>query len=154
MASFVGDYTGKIDTKGRVSLPSALKKQMESSVADKFVAKKDIYEKCVILYTNEEWERQNEIIRSKLNPYNREHNKFLREFYRGTVEINLDANNRLLIPARLLEYAEIDKDICFSGQDKKIELWSKENYEKGEEASDDFANLAEKIMGGDLFNGL
>ncbi len=153
MASFIGDYTGKIDAKGRVSLPSALKKQTDGSVVDKFVAKKDIYEPCIILYTTDEWERQNELIRAKLNPYNREHNKFLREFYRSAVEITLDSNNRLLIPARLLEYAKIEKEVSFSGQDKKIELWAKELYEQSETSSEDFANMATKFLGGDL-NGI
>lgn len=150
MASFVGDYKGKIDTKGRVSLPSALKKQMQSDAAEKLIAKEDIYEKCIVLYTQEEWERQNEIIRSRLNPYNREHNKFLREFYRSTTEINIDGNNRILLPARLLEYAEIEKELYFSGQDRKIEVWAKGLYEAGEQSSEDFASLAEKVMGGDL----
>ncbi len=150
MASFIGEYTGKIDPKGRVSLPSALKKQMESADADTFVAKQDIYEKCILLFTIEEWERQNQIIRAKLNPYNKEHNSFLREFYRGAVEITMDANNRLLLPERLLTYAQIDKDIYFSGQDKKIEIWAKEVYENSGQSSDEFANLAQKIMGGEL----
>jgi MraZ protein len=151
MASFIGDYTGKIDPKGRVSLPSALKKQMEGSAdAETFVAKRDIYEKCIILYTKEEWERQTQILRAKLNPYNKDHNQFLREFFRGTVEITLDSSNRLLLPERLSEYAEIDKDVYFSGQDKKIEIWAKAVYEAKEQSSDDFADLAQKIMGGEL----
>ena len=149
MTSFVGDYTGKIDTKGRVVFPSALKKQMQGASVEKFVIKKDIFEKCLIIYTTEEWERQNTILREKLNPYNKEHNNFLREYYRGTVEVNLDSNNRILLPARLLEHAGIEKEIYFSGQDKKIEIWSKEIFEKQIQEPDDFASLAEKILGGE-----
>lgn len=150
MASFVGDYTGKVDTKGRITFPSAFKKQLPDKVAETFVVKKDIFEKCLILYTSEEWERQNNIIRASLNPYNREHSKFLREFYRGTAEIIIDSNNRLLIPSRLLGYAEISDSVVLSGQDKKIEIWAKVSYESIEENADDFASLAEKIMGGSI----
>lgn len=150
MASFVGDYTGKVDTKGRITFPSAFKKQLPDKVAETFVVKKDIFEKCLILYTSEEWERQNNIIRASLNPYNREHSKFLREFYRGTAEIIIDSNNRLLIPSRLLGYAEISDSVVLSGQDKKIEIWAKDSYESIEEDADDFASLAEKIMGGSI----
>jgi len=150
MASFVGDYTGKVDVKGRFILPSAFKKQLPENQPLTFVVKKDIFEKCLILYTSEEWERQNSIIRAGLNPYNREHARFLREFYRGTAEVNLDSNNRLLIPSRLLDFGQISNSVVLSGQDKKIEIWSKQAYEKIEEDADDFASLAEKIMGGNM----
>ncbi len=150
MTSFIGDYTGKVDSKGRVVLPSSFVKQMSDANDGKFVIKNDIFEKCLILYSIDEWERQKSIIRAKINPYKRDHNKFLREFYRNTFEVALDSNNRILLPAKLVEYAEIKKEVNFSGQDKKIEIWSGDIYQSVAQESDDFANLAEDIMGGDL----
>jgi len=148
MTTFIGDYNCRVDEKGRVTFPSSLKKQMDAASQNRFVVKKDIFEQCLVLYPIEEWERQNAIIRSKVNPYNKEHNKFLRNFYRGSAEIILDGNNRLLIPKRLLELAEISKEAILAGQYGKIEIWSKELYEAVEESNEDFAALAEKIMGG------
>lgn len=148
MANFVGDYNCKMDAKGRVVLPSSLKKQLSSASETTFVIKKDIFEKCLTLYPMKEWERQNEIIRSKVNPYNKEHNQFLRGFYRGTAQIELDANNRLLIPKRLTDLVGIDRDLVFAGQDGRIEIWASDQYERMEPNEDDFATLAEKIMGG------
>lgn len=150
MITFIGDYNCKVDEKGRVTFPSTLKKQMGSVSQGRFVVKKDIFEECLVLFPIEEWERQNSIIRSKINPYNKEHNKFLRNFYRGSAEIILDSNNRMLIPKRLLDLANISKEAILTGQDGKIEIWSKELYDSDEEAYDDFAALAEKIMGGEL----
>lgn len=147
MHSFIGDYTCKIDAKGRVLLPSAFKRQMPENSKDSFVVKKDIYENCLILYTIDEWEKQNEVLRSKLNPYNKEHSKLLREYYRGTAEVALDSSNRLLLPKRLLDQAGIDKEICMSGQDKKIEIWSKEVYDSNGIDEDEFSSLAQKLLG-------
>lgn len=147
MHSFIGDYICKLDSKGRVLLPSAFKKQMPENSADTFVIKKDIYEKCLILYTNDEWENQNKLLREKLNPYNKEHSKLLRAYYRGTAELKLDASNRLLLPKRLLELVDVDREICMSGQDKKIEIWSKEIYDAIEIGEDEFSDLAEKLLG-------
>jgi len=150
VASFIGDYSGKIDPKGRIVFPSGLMKQLPEEPEHKFVVKQDIYEKCLIVYSFEEWNRLLNMMRSKLNMFNKEHANFLRQFYKGTVEVTLDNNNRMLIPARLLKYAEIDKDFYFSAQDRKIEIWSKENYEKSEQPDFDFAALAEKVMGGEF----
>ncbi|MBS3769723.1 MAG: division/cell wall cluster transcriptional repressor MraZ [Bacteroidales bacterium] len=147
MATFIGDYTCKVDAKGRITFPSAFKKQMTSSEGDHFVVKKDIFEKCLVLYPMEEWNRQNRLIREKINPYDKEHNRFLRNFYRGTAEVSLDGNSRLLIPKRLLDTVEISKEVIMAGQDGKIEIWARHLYEKMQESEDDFANLAQKIMG-------
>ncbi len=150
MRSFIGDYICKLDARGRVLLPSAFQKQMEESSNDTFVLKKDVYEKCLILYTIDEWENQNKLLREKLNPYNREHSKLLRAYFRGTAEIKLDTNNRLLFPKRLLELAGIKKVIYLSGQDKKIEVWAKEIYEAMDIEQEEFSQLAEKILGNDI----
>ncbi len=150
MAIFIGDFTAKIDSKGRVNFPAAFLKQMPENSEYTFVIKKGIYDKCLIIYTAEEWARQTDIINKKTNPYNRKHSLFLREFYKGTAELKLDPNNRILIPARLLEEIGVEKEIQLLGQNRKIELWAAEEYKQNEISSDDLANLAEEIMGGDL----
>lgn len=152
MTNFLGEYSAKIDSKGRVNFPSAFIKQMTEDSVKKFVVKKDIYSKCLIIYTIEEWERQVEIINKNTNPYNRKHATFLRQFFKGVAELKLDANNRILIPSRLLVGVEIEKEITFLGQIQKIELWSTKEYEKNDIDADDFANLTEDIIGGDIIN--
>ncbi len=147
MATFIGDYTCRVDAKGRIILPAAFKKQMPQAAMDKFVVKKDVFEQCLVLFPMDEWDRQNSIIRSRINPYNKEHSRFLREFYKGTAEVLLDASNRMLIPRKLLDLAEIDNEALLAGQDGKIELWSKDLYDEQSGKADDFALLAEKIMG-------
>jgi len=150
MTTFIGEYSCKVDAKGRIMLPSAFKKQMPSASSDKFVVKKDIFEQCLVLYPMDEWERQNKLIRSRLNPYNKDHNRFLRNFYRGTAELVLDSNNRMLIPKRLLELIRAKKEVILAGQDGKIEIWAQDIYVGGADGEDEFASLAEKIMGGTL----
>lgn len=150
MATFIGDYTCKIDAKGRIILPMAFKKQLPASAQDHFVVRRDIFERCLVLYSSEDWNRQIERIRSRINPYNREHNLFLRNFFKGTAELTLDNNNRLLVPRRLLELAGIKRDVVLAGQDGRIELWAADLYEKIDMPTDDFANLAEKLMGNRL----
>lgn len=150
MTTFIGEFLCKIDTKGRLVLPAALKKQMSQGAQERFVIKKDIFEKCLVLYPMDEWERQNQIIKKKLNPYNKEHNKFLRGFYKSAAEVALDANNRLLIPKRLLDVVQIENEVYLAGQNSKIEIWAKGLYDAFDESEDDFASLAESIMGGDF----
>jgi MraZ protein len=150
MATFIGDYTCKVDAKGRIILPMAFKRQMPAGAQDHFVVRKDIFERCLVLYSIEDWNRQIEKIRSRINPYNREHNLFLRNFFKGTAELTLDNNNRLLVPKRLMDLAGIQRDVVLAGQDGRIEMWAADMYEKIDMPSEDFANLAEKLMGNRL----
>ena len=150
MATFIGDYECKLDTKGRVILPMAFKKQMPASSQDHFVVRKDIFENCLVLYSIEDWNRQLDKFRRKINAYNREHNMFIRNFFKGTAEISLDNNNRLLVPKRLMDLIGADRDVVLAGQDGRIEIWASNVYDKIDMTADDFANLAEKLMGGSL----
>jgi MraZ protein len=148
MITFIGEYTCKLDIKGRVMLPAAFKKQMPAGNQEKFVIKKDIFERCLVLYPIEEWERQNKLIQKKINPYNKEHNMFLRRFFKGMAEILIDSNNRLLIPKRLLDEVGVDKEVVLAGQLGKIEIWAKDQYDRIDVGNDEFAGMAEKIMQG------
>jgi MraZ protein len=148
MTTFIGEYTCKLDSKGRLMLPVAFKKQNNGSVQDRFVIKKDIFVNCLILYPIEEWERQNRLIRKQLNPYNKEHNMFLRRFFKGMAEVTLDSNNRMLIPKRLLDEVKADKEIVLAGQLGKIEIWAKDQYDSISVGDDELANMAEKFMQG------
>jgi MraZ protein len=123
---------------------------MPSDARDQFVVRKDIFENCLVLYSIEDWDRQLEKIRGRINPYNREHNKFLRNFFKGTAELTLDANNRMLVPKRMLEIIGADRDVVLAGQDGRIEIWAADAYDKIDMSAEDFANLAEKLMGGTL----
>ena len=147
MATFIGDYQCKVDVKGRIILPMAFKKQMPADGLDHFVVRKDMFENCLVLYAMEDWNRQLEKIRKKLNPFNREHNKFLRNFFMGTAELSLDNNNRILVPKRLMDLIGADRDVVLAGQDGRIEIWSADTYAKIAMPADDLGNLGEKLLG-------
>lgn len=147
MTVFTGDFDVKLDAKGRFLFPAALLQQAGEEGQTAFIIKKDIYEPCLTVFTKSEWERQVETVRKNLNPFNRQHNIFLREFFKDTAECALDSNNRMVIPKRLVQAVDLQSDICIIGLDTKIEIWSKEEYEKSHLTAEDFALLAEKILG-------
>lgn len=149
MSSFVGDYICKLDDKGRVLVPAAFKRQSKG-VFDRFILKKDIFEDCLVLFTIEEWERQIELIKKKINPYVQAQNRFLREFYKSAAEVEIDSNGRILIPKRFVEMVGLVKEVVFVGIGDKIEIWSKDKYYMSDMSQEDFAADAEKFLGGEI----
>lgn len=135
-----------MDAKGRVLLPMALRKQMLEEGSDVFVLRKDIYESCLVLYSKDEWDRQTEILGKKLNPYNRQHNEFLRLYYKDVERVEIDSVGRILISARMKTLAGLDKELVLAGQLGKVEIWSKTQYDNSTKM-DQFSVLAEKLLG-------
>ena len=97
---------------------------MPADAQDHFVVRKDIFENCLVLYSIEDWNWQLGKIRKRINPYNREHNMFLRNFFKGTAELSLDNNNRMLVPKKLLDMIGVERDVVLAGQDGRIEIWA------------------------------
>ncbi len=146
MTRFLGEFECKLDAKGRLSLPSGLRKQLSPEAKDKFVLNRG-FENCLALYPMNEWEKISAEV-NQLNMYVKKNREFARYFYRGASELELDAAGRILLPKRMSEYAGIDKDIILSAWHNKIEIWSKEKFEALlNDEPKDFASLAEEVMG-------
>ena len=131
MVKFIGEYNVKVDDKGRVIFPAAFKSIMPADGDMRFVVRKDIFENCIEMYTFAEWERQSELVRSKLNiTFNEKHAKFWRAYMHNSAIVEPDAKlGRLSIPKKLLELIGVAREVVFSGNDHKIEIWAKENVE-------------------------
>lgn len=155
MITFIGEHSTKIDAKGRVSFPSQLKRQLETTDDTvRFVLKKSNYKECLELHPLESWQAMMLQLTKKLNPvFNKKHNAFLTQFSKGTSEVALDSIGRLLVPKSLCEYAAIEKDVVFLGVANIIEVWSKESFEAATNTlpTEDFEQLADDIFG-DNFN--
>lgn len=154
MINLFGTYECKVDAKGRLMVPAPMKKQLSPVLPEGFVLKRSVFQKCLELYPMEEWNKQMEGL-DKLNRFVPKNNEFIRKFTAGVKFVEVDANGRLLIPKDLLGYAGIGKDIVLASAIKIIEIWDKEKYENSVYSSDeDFAVLAEEVMGNRTENGV
>ena len=147
--SLIGTYECKIDSKGRLMLPSAFKKQLSSVMQKGFVLKRAVFQPCLELYPMSEWEVLMQKV-NKLNRFKKKNNDFIRRFTAGVKFIELDASGRLLVAKDLIAFASMSKNIVVSSVGNILEIWDKENYEKAiDDAVLDFADLAEEVMGQD-----
>ena len=149
MNYLIGTYECKIDVKGRLLIPSAFKKQLAPVIPKGFVLKRAVFQNCLELYPLDQWEELIKKVNS-LNRFKKKNNDFIRRFTAGVKFIELDGNGRLLIPRDLIEFSNINRDVTLSSSVNIIEIWDKSSYEKAiADSRDDFAQLAEEVMGGD-----
>ncbi len=146
MVSLLGEYECKLDSKSRISLPSGLKRQLPPEARNRFVINRGL-EQHLTLFPFPEWERVSAEV-NRLNLYVKKNRDFVRYFHRGATELKLDSAGRILLPKRLMEYAAIQEEVILSAFGQRIEVWAKGLYDDAlSNAPDDYAELAEEIMG-------
>ena len=122
---------------------------MSSVLSKGFVLKRAVFQNCLELYPINEWEELIKRVNS-LNRFKKKNNDFIRRFTAGVKFIEVDNNNRILIPKDLIEFSNIKRDIVFSSSVNIIEIWDKDKYENAiVDSRQDFAKLAEEVMGDD-----
>lgn len=146
MLQLLGEYECKVDSKGRLRVPTPLLKQLGEEQEFQFVVNRG-FERHLMLYPKVVWDRISSEV-NQLNTYNRKNLAFIRYFYRGAQEISVDSADRVLLPRKLLEYAGIEKELVIFAYNDRMELWARDEYENLlMQEPEDFLDLAEEVMG-------
>lgn len=147
MLNLIGVHECKMDAKGRVMIPSALKKQLLPMLEQGFVIKRSVFQKSLELYPMQEWNTvMNKV--NRLNRFVKKNNDFIRMFTAGVKTIEVDANGRLNIPKDLMNFAGLSSELVLSATVGIIEVWDKQAYEDTiNNPVVDFGSLAEDVMG-------
>lgn len=142
---FVGNHRHSIDNKGRVAIPSKMRKFLSPDAQQSFMVIRGI-NKCIDLFPMNVWQKITEDIKA-LGHYNEEDNDFLRQYLSNATLETMDAQSRIPIPKVLLDHAGINKEVVIAGMMDKIEIWSAEEYDrKMNQSTDSFAEVAQKVM--------
>ena len=143
---FLGNIEAKTDTKGRAFLPAVFRKVLQASGEENLVLRRDVFQKCLVLYPESVWNARLDLLKQQLRPWKQSHQQMFRQFVSEAEVVTLDGNGRFLISKRLQKIAEIDQDIQFIGMDDTIEIWSPRNLEQTLKTDEDFGSEFENIM--------
>ena len=143
---FLGNIEAKTDAKGRVFLPATFRKVLQTEGVEQLVMRKDVHEKCLVLYPESVWNEQMDMMRSRLNRWNRQQQQIFRQFVSDVEPVTLDGNGRFLISRRWQEMAEIDQAVRFIGVGDTIEIWAVKESEEPFVDADTFGKALEELM--------
>ena len=122
---FIGEYQHTIDPKGRVILPAKFREEL----GEKFVVTKGL-DNCLFVYPNEEWKNLEQKLRT-LPLTSKEARAFIRFFFAGAAECEVDKQGRILIPSNLREHAKLDKELVIIGVSTRVEIQSGPRANRG-----------------------
>jgi len=141
---FRGRYEHTIDLKGRLSVPSRFRETLSERYDSRLVVTS--YDGCLLVYPLAEWQTLEARV-AELPSFNKDTKAFLRFFYSGAVDCPIDKLGRILVPQDLRNYAKLEKDVILVGAFKRIEIWSKAEWERieGEASKEDLVATLERL---------
>lgn len=119
----LGEYSHNLDAKGRVSVPAKFREDLGHT----FVVTKGL-DNCLFAYSKEEWKTFEEKLKN-LPLTNMNARNFIRFFFSGATECEIDKQGRINIPQNLREYASLSKDVYIIGVSTRVEIWDKEKWD-------------------------
>ena len=137
---FYGEFQHTVDPKGRVIVPSTFREEL----GEKFILTKGL-DDCLFVYSMTEWSNLEAKLKT-LPLSNKDARAFVRFFFSGATECEVDKQGRILIPQNLRSYAGLEKDIYIIGVSTRVEVWDKakwETYNGDESLNPD--SIAEKM---------
>lgn len=143
---FLGNIEAKADAKGRVFLPSVFRKELATGGDECLVMRKDIHQRCLVLYPEHVWNELTDGLNARLNYWNGLHRQLYRQLMTDVDLLTLDGNGRLLLPRRYLQMAGISQQIIFKGMGDTIEIWSPEEEQRVMLDAAVFSQSIEEVM--------
>lgn len=125
---FIGEFTHKIDGKGRMAVPAKFRDQLGTTA----VITKGL-DSCLVIYPKHEWDLLAEKLAAM--PLSKANTRaFARLMLAGAMEVDLDAQGRVMVPDYLKNYADLEGTAVVTGLYNRIEVWCEESWEKYRDA--------------------
>ncbi|HEX4714885.1 MAG TPA: division/cell wall cluster transcriptional repressor MraZ [Ktedonobacteraceae bacterium] len=126
---FLGEYEHTIDTKGRMAVPAKFRGHLDrGAVISKGMGR------CLSVYTMTRWEEKSAaLVEGKSNEELRD---FERRIYPSASEVELDGQGRLVIPAKLREYAGLNGEVTVAGVRDHVEIWDRKSWQEYQQRLD------------------
>ena len=130
---FLGEYEHTIDAKARLAVPAKFRGQLEhGAVLSKGMGR------CLSVYTMTRWEEKSAaLVADKSDEQLRD---FERRIYPSANEVELDSQGRLVIPAKLREYASLGNEVTIAGVRDHFEIWDRKTWQEYQQKLDSEGN--------------
>jgi MraZ protein len=119
---FLGEYEHTIDAKGRMAVPARFRAALDrGAILSKGMGA------CLSVYTVQRWqERSDALVAGKTSEELRD---FERRIFPSASEVELDAQGRIVIPAKLRSYAQLTTEVAVVGVRDHIEIWDRSTWQ-------------------------
>jgi len=142
---FRGRFVHTIDSKGRMSIPSGFRAELEHR-SDRAPIVTTSFE-CLHLYPYEDWrEVERRIIENATE--DADYQAYTRLMLSGAAECPIDKQGRMLVPPILRDHAGLDREVIIAGVGPRIEIWDKDRFDENlKQTQARYPEISSKVAG-------
>ena len=118
-----------MDTKGRIAIPSRVRESLQECGGYRIVVTAHTENRCLHVFPEPQWLEVLPTIES-LPSFNKVSRRTKLLLIGHACPLELDTNGRILLPATLRDYANLEKKLILVGQGKSMELWGEAQFTK------------------------
>lgn len=120
---FRGTFDYSLDAKNRLTVPA----RFRAALAEGVVLAKGL-EPCVALWTPSGYDAYTQASLAGFHPLSPEAQKLKRFFAANSLDTDLDAAGRVMVPPFLLEHAGLSKEVVVTGSGDALEIWDRKTW--------------------------
>ena len=124
MVNFVDEYPRQLDERGRIILPAKIREE----ISDTVYITQSPSDRCLHLYPEEEWNKVSQTVKQLPTATDKNAAAFVRLFFGKATSAQVDKQGRVPIAKRLIEYANLSRDVVLVGANTRLELWDAEAW--------------------------
>ena len=123
MALLIGRYDYSLDPKNRLALPPNYREILAQEKGRSFYLTSGM-DGCLYLFLPAQWEKMlADDLKMFSMPDKEQERAFKRKFFSEAVEVEPDAQGRILVPQYLKEHAGLRFDVLVQGAGNRAEIW-------------------------------
>ena len=129
MSLFLSTFENKVDSKGRVSLPSSFRNVLLENNQTCVVLYESSINNCIEGCSLDRIEELSKKI-DDLDPFSSEKDAFATIILGGSSQASFDKDGRILLPKNLINFANITDNATFVGKGQIFEIWQPKLFEE------------------------
>jgi MraZ protein len=122
--AFHGTFEHSLDAKNRLTVPAKFRAMLAGKV---FLVRGA--DPCISVYPEATYTQLTEAALSGLNPFSPQARELKRVLYGNATDTELDGAGRVMLTARQLAHASIDREVVIAGAGDCLELWDRSAWE-------------------------
>jgi len=123
--AFSGTFDYTLDAKNRLTVPA----KFRTSLTETVVLSRST-QKCVSIWLKDDFREFVAGALADTSPLDPKRDAIKRFFFSNSFEVELDSAGRVMVPAKLMAYGELTKEVVVNGMDDRIEIWDRQRWDE------------------------
>ncbi len=125
MTQFVGTHFGKLDRKGRISVPASFRAELEAAATNQLVFRVSHKFPCIEAMGRGVFQHMVDSIR-RLDHFSEDREALEAGIIADCTVLRIDGDGRLVLPEEMFTEVALQEAVAFIGKGERFEIWDAE----------------------------